>query len=128
MGGRGNCREILEAAAEVAARRRWERWLFPFTHPWRFLGPEEYLEWLPRCGFRPERVALVPKDMVHSGRSELTAWLRTTWMPVLARVPEPLRCELAQEIVSVHLRARAPDADGATHLAMVRLEVEATAL
>jgi trans-aconitate methyltransferase len=127
MGGRGNCAELIAAARLVACDPRWSRWLSSFTSPWHFHGPEEYLRWLERTGFRPERVALVEKDMVHDGPAAMTAWLRTTWMPVLGRVPEALRPALAEAIVEQHLVLRPRDAAGRTHAAMVRLEVEAVA-
>jgi len=125
MGGRGNCEELIAAARLVACEPRWSRWLQPFTHPWRFHGPEEYLRWLPRTGFAPERVQLVEKDMVHDGPAALAGWLRTTWMPVLHRVPEALRPALAEAIVEQHLVLRPRDPAGRTHATMVRLEVEA---
>ncbi len=127
MGGRGNSEEIIGAARLVAGDPRWSRWLQPFTHPWRFPGPEEYRGWLERTGFRPARVELVPKDMVHEGPADLAGWLRTTWMPVLGRVPAPLRPALVEAIVEQHLVLRPRDAAGRTHVAMVRLEVEAAA-
>jgi hypothetical protein len=111
----------------VACDPRWSRWLQPLGQPWPFHGPEEYLRWLERSGFRPVRVALVEKDMVHDGPAALTGWLRTTWLPVLARVPEPLRPALAEAIVEQHLVLRPRDGEGRTHAAMVRLEVEAVA-
>lgn len=128
MGGRGNCAELVTAARAVADRPRWARWLLPFSHPWHFHGPEVFRELLPRCGFRAVRAELVAKDMVHDGPGALGAWLRTTWMPVLSRVPEPLRAELGEAIVAEHLARRPPDAQGRTHADMVRLEVEAVAL
>lgn len=127
MGGRGNCAEIIAAARLVACEPRWSRWLQAFTHPWRFHGPEDYLRWLEGAGFRPERVQLVEKDMVHEDPAALAAWIRTTWMPVLERVPAPLRPALAEAIVDQHLVLRPRDAAGRTHVAMVRLEVEAVA-
>jgi trans-aconitate 2-methyltransferase len=127
MGGRGNCAEIIGAAQLVACDPRWSRWLQPFTTPWRFHGPEEYLRWLERAGFRPLRVQLAEKDMVHDGPEALAAWIRTTWMPVLGRVPAPLRPALVEAVVEQHLILRPRDAAGRTHAAMVRLDVEAVA-
>jgi trans-aconitate methyltransferase len=127
MGGRGNCEEIIAAARLVACEPRWSRWLQGFASPWRFQAPEDYLRWLEATGFRPARVQLVPKDMVHEGPGALAAWIRTTWMPLLDRVPAPLRPSLAQAIVEQHLVLRPRDAAGRTHVAMVRLEVEAVA-
>ncbi len=127
MGGRGNGAEIIAAAEAVSQDPRWSRWLQPFSHPWHFHGPEEYLRWLERTGFRPERVQLVAKDMVHDGTVAMASWMRTTWMPILSRVPEALRPALAQAIVERHVALHPLDSAGRTHAAMVRLEVEAVA-
>lgn len=127
MGGRGNCAELIAAAELVACDPRWSRWLSPFTQPWRFQAPEDYLKWLDRTGFRPEAVRLVQKDMVHDDAAALGAWLRSTWMPVLSRVPAPLQPSLTDAIVEQHLVLRPRDPAGRTHAAMVRLEVEAVA-
>jgi trans-aconitate methyltransferase len=127
LGGRGNCAEIFQAAEAVAAHPRWARWLSPLPMPWHFRGPEEWLPWLEQTGFRPGRVELVPKDMVHGSRAELGFWLRTTWMPVLERVPAPLRPDLVDAIVARHVAVHPLDAEGRTHTGMVRLEVEAAA-
>ena len=87
----------------VAARKpRFAPFLHGFTLPWTFLGPEEYLSFLPRCGFKPRRVELVGKDMVHDSPDELRAWMRTTWMPILTRLPEPLRPSLVDAAIATH--------------------------
>jgi hypothetical protein len=119
MGGRGNCAELLSAAETTAREARWAPFLLPFTNPWYFRGPEDYEALLPRSCFRPLRAELVHKEMVHESRDELRAWLRTTWMPVLSRVPEALRRELADAIVDCYLAVRPPDARGRTHATMV---------
>lgn len=127
MGARGNCAEIADAVRVAAGDSRFTPFLRGFSLPWTFLGPEEYLTFLPRCGFKPRRVELVGKDMVHDSPEELHAWMRTTWMPILTRLPEPLRPELVDAAIATHLRTRPPDALGHTHVPMVRLEVEAEA-
>jgi trans-aconitate 2-methyltransferase len=128
MGGRGNCAGILAVAEEIASDPRWATFLQPFASPWQFQGPEEYRPLLPRCGFRPLRAELLARDMVHDHAEGLRAWMRTTWMPVLARVPERLRASLVEAIASRYLALRPPDADGRTHVDVVRFEVEAVAL
>lgn len=127
MGGRDNCGEILEAARAAAEDPRFAPRLAPLEHPWTFLGPEDYLALLPRCGFRATRAELLEKDMVHAP-GELAAWMRTTWMPVLDRLPQPLRDPFVDEVVRRHLARRPADAAGRTHTRMVRLEVEAEAI
>jgi trans-aconitate methyltransferase len=127
MGGRGSCAELADAVLAAAADPRLAAFLKGFTLPWNFLGPEDYLTLLPRCRFRPRRVELLEKDMVHDGPQELRSWMRTTWMPVLARLPDPLRPALLDAVIGHHLTRRPPDAAGRTHVAMFRLEVEAEA-
>lgn len=46
--------------------------------------------WLPRTGFRLVRAELRPKDMVHDGMEGLSGWIRTTWLPILGKLPEGL--------------------------------------
>ncbi len=128
MGGRGNCAEVLAAAEEVARRSPWAAHLQPFSSPWHFQAPEEYRALLPGCGFRAVRAELLPRDMAHDSPEGLRAWMRTTWMPVLARVPEPLRADLVEAITAAYLARRPPDVQGRTHVDMVRLEVEAVAV
>ncbi len=127
MGGRGNCAAILAAAESVAAEPRWAPHLLPFSTPWHFQGPEAYLRLLAASGFRTVRAGLLARDMVHDGPGGLAAWMRTTWMPILARVPEELRGELIAAVVERYLAGRPPDAQGRTHVDMVRFEVEAVA-
>ena len=128
MGGRGNCAELFAAFAGAARSPRWARYLDPMPNPWSFHGPDAYWGWLPRCGFRPVRTALVPKDMVHDGPAALAAHLRTAWMPVANCVPEPEREAFLAEVVAQHLARRPADAQGRTHAEMIRLEVEAVAV
>jgi trans-aconitate methyltransferase/uncharacterized OsmC-like protein len=126
MGGRGNCAGILAAAAE-AAGPHWSAHLEPYATPWHFYGPEEYEAWLPRSGFRLVRAELYPKDMIHEGAEALGAWIRTTWMPILGRLPEACRADFIAAVVAHYLRTHPLDAQGRTHVAMMRLEVEAEA-
>jgi trans-aconitate methyltransferase len=128
MGGRGNCAGIVAMAEAVARESRWADHLQPFSSPWHFQDPEQYRALLSGCGFRPLRAELLPRDMVHDQPDGLRAWLRTTWMPILARVPEPLRADLLEAIAARYLAQRPPDARGRTHVDMVRLEVEAVAV
>ncbi len=128
MGGRGNCEEILSAAAEVAAADpRWSAHLEPFPVPWSFYGPEHYERWLARTGFRLLRAELCPKDMIHDGPEALGGWIRTTWLPILGKLPERDRAAFIGAVVGRYLRAHPPDGQGRTHVAIMRLDVEAEA-
>jgi trans-aconitate methyltransferase len=128
MGGRGCTGPILAVAEELASQARWAPYLQPFSCPWHFQAPAEYRALLPGCGFRPVRTELLLRDMIHDSPDGLRAWMRTTWMPVLARVPEPLRPDLLEAIAGGYLARRPPDAHGRTHVDMVRFEVEAVAI
>jgi hypothetical protein len=66
--------------------------------------------------------------MVHDSPDGLRGWMRTTWMPILAQVPEALRAELLSAMVSAYLARRPPDTDGRTHVDIVRFEVVAVAV
>jgi trans-aconitate methyltransferase len=52
--------------------------------------------------------------------------LRTTWIPYVQRVPENLREEFIQAVTLRYLSKHPPDTDGAVHVRMVRLEIDAT--
>lgn len=128
MGGRGNASDVVRIAEERARSARWSRWFVGFVSPYHFLGPEEYEAWLPRHGFLARRVELIPKDMQHDDALRLRGWLRTTWFPYANRVPEGEREEFWDEILAAYLAAFPLDSSGRTHVAMVRLEVEAEAV
>jgi trans-aconitate methyltransferase len=65
--------------------------------------------------------------MSHASAEGMAGWMRSTWMPVLARVPEDRREELVATLVGRYLARRPVDAEGRTHVPMFRLEVEAVA-
>ncbi|MGZ4948788.1 MAG: SAM-dependent methyltransferase, partial [Halobacteriota archaeon] len=87
---------------------------------------QEYRALLLDAGLTPQRVELVPKDMVHDGIEGLTGWFRTTWLPDVERVPEALQDEFAADVVQRYVENNPLDADGRTHVRMMQLEVEAT--
>jgi len=59
--------------------------------PGSFYGVEEYRGFVSRVGLSPERIALIPKDMVHDGKEALKGWVRTVFLPYTGRLPEALR-------------------------------------
>jgi trans-aconitate 2-methyltransferase len=128
MGGRGNARDVAAAVGAVTREPRWSARFAGFDSPHWFYGPEDYAAWLPACGFRPVRVELIPKDMVHAGPEGLLGWLRTTWFPYAQRLPEGDGEAFWRAVLAAYLASFPPDAAGATHVAMVRLEVEAEAV
>jgi trans-aconitate 2-methyltransferase len=125
MGGQGNAAEILSTLNALARLPRWRSRLEGFACPYFFQGPEQYRRRLSELGFHPGRVELVEKDMQHSGTDGLKGWLRTTWFPYTDRLPPAEREPFLDELLAAYL-ARVPlDAEGRTHVKMVRLEVEA---
>ena len=125
MGGRGNAAPILQTLDRIIKEDTWSRFFQDLSFPYAFYGPEEYRQWLEDLGFRIVRVELLPKDMIHEGKKELAAWIRTTWLPYTQRVPELLRDEFVLEVVDRYSREYPPDGYGSIHVSMVRLEVEA---
>jgi trans-aconitate 2-methyltransferase len=127
MGGRGNCAGVIEACAEVAGRPRWSGHLPRFASPWHFHGPEEYRRWLGPAGFRAVRAELLDRPAIYPGQAAFQGWMRTTWMPVLQRLPEERRGDFLAEVMERYLELHPPDAGGGVRVDMWRLEVEAVA-
>ncbi len=125
MGGQGNAAEIVAGFDRLAQQEQWSGYFTGFSFPYGFHGPYEYRQWLAQAGLNALRVDLFPRDMVHPGREGLTGWLRTTWMPYTARVPQAERETFLSEMVDLYLEKFPPDSQGQTHVGMVRLEVEA---
>lgn len=125
MGGRGNGAAVFAVADALAASPRWSSFFEGFAFPWSFLGPEEYRALCEAAGLTVQRVELLPKEMRQQGAPGLAAWIRTTWLPYLERLPAERRDEFVQEAVDRCLRGRPLAADGAAVVDMVRLEVEA---
>jgi trans-aconitate 2-methyltransferase len=127
MGGRGNARDVAAAVDAATRDGRWSERFRGFVGPHWFYAPDDYASWLPARGFRPDRVELILKDMVHPSPEGLRGWLRTTWFPYARRLPEGEREAFWDAVLVRYLAEFPPDAAGATHVAMVRLEVEAVA-
>jgi trans-aconitate 2-methyltransferase len=128
MGGRGNAHEIFRIVRGITGLPRWCQYFDDFIPPYHFYGPEDYEQWLAQCDFLPRRIELIPKDMQHRGRPGLIGWLRSTWFPYTDRLPAQQRDLFLEEVVENYLSLYPLDADGNTHVEMVRLEVEAYAL
>lgn len=123
-GGRGNAGELMNLTEDLIKESRWSRYFRGFEFPYYFYGPEGYHAWLEQAGLEEIRVALVPKEMVQQGTIGLEGWIRTTWHPVIERIPEDLRPQFVSEMAKRYL-AHHPLEDGLAKLGMVRLEVEA---
>jgi trans-aconitate 2-methyltransferase len=128
MGGQGNAAEIEAAFRRRMSAPRYHKYFTEFTIPYHFYGPESYQDWLPQAGFTARRIELIPKDMQHDGPEGLRGWLRTTWFPFTDRLPDELRADFLEEVLADYLERFPLDAQCKTHVAMVRLEVEANFL
>ena len=105
--------------------KRWRGFFRKMPTPYFFYAPEDYEKWLPRFGFKINTLKLAPKDATYAGADGFAAWLRTTWLPYVQRVPENLREEFIAAVTERYVAKHPPDADGKVHVRMVRLEIDA---
>jgi len=125
FGGRGNAAAPLGIADEMTGEERWRSYFEGFDFRYAFFGPEEYRAWLEEAGLLPQRVELIPKEMIQPNPEAFASWIETTWHPYLERVPEGLRRDFISEIVDRYLSEHPLDDEGRVHVGMVRLEVVA---
>jgi len=93
--------------------------------PYFFYAPEDYEKWLPKFGFKINSLKLASKDATYAGAKGFAAWLRTTWLPYVQRVPENLREEFIAAVTQRYVAKHPPDAENKVHVRMVRLEIDA---
>jgi trans-aconitate methyltransferase len=96
-----------------------------FAFHYGFFDRTEYRRWLIESGFEPLRVELIPKDMTYTSRQDFAAWIRTTWLPRMSRLPESRRSGYIEAVMDEYLKKYPADSDGMIHIRMVRLEAEA---
>ncbi|MEN6443105.1 MAG: methyltransferase domain-containing protein [Methanoregula sp.] len=125
MGGKGNAEQAFRAFDALVRELQWSRYFADFTFPYGFFGNEEYRSWVASAGLDPVRSELIPKIMVHPSRDDFAAWIRTTWLPYLERVPETRQQNFIDELIDRYLLMYPADTHGGIHVGMVRLEVEA---
>ncbi len=128
MGGKDNAKDVVHIVENLIQSNSWKKYFDGFEFPYGFHDSKDYREWLFAAGFKPVRVQLIPKDMVHQNTFELAGWIRTTWLPYIDRVPDDLREIFIDKIVRNYLDEFPTDRNGSTHVEMVRLEVEAVKL
>jgi len=125
MGGKGNAAQVFEALDKLLAQSRWNEYFSNFSFHYGFYSPAEYCPWLVAAGLCPVRVELIQKDMAYPDPEGFSGWFRTTWMPYLERIPEDRQESFIRDITDQFLDLYPPDASGAIHVKMMRLEVEA---
>lgn len=127
MAGRGNASAFFDVALSSGpAYERWGHHYADMPFPYGFYAPEEYTPWLVAAGLTPRRVELFARDMTQKGADGLAGWMRTTWMPYTDRIPEAEREQFITQAVAAYLDRYPADEQGLVHVAMSRLEVEAT--
>ncbi len=124
-GGKGNAQDVFVALRPEMRLKRWREFFRKMERPYFFHSPDSYERWLPQFGFKSQGVQLSPKDAIYDGRKGFAAWLRTTWLPYVQRVPENLREEFIAAVTDRYLAKHPPDVDGRVHVRMVRLEIYA---
>jgi trans-aconitate 2-methyltransferase len=127
-GGKGNAQDVFVVLRPEMRLKRWREFFRQMTTPYFFYAPSDYEKWLPKFGFKIQSLKLAPKDATYDGASGFTAWLRTTWIPYVQRVPENLREEFIAAVTARYLARHPPDKTGQIHVRMVRLEIDAVKL
>ncbi|HUA67899.1 MAG TPA: hypothetical protein VMA13_05065, partial [Candidatus Saccharimonadales bacterium] len=127
-GGKGNAQDVFVATRPEMRLKRWREFFRGMGKPYFFYSPADYEKWLPRFGFKILGVRLAPKDATYEGAKGFAAWLRTTWLPYVQRVPENLREEFITGVTNRYVTRHPPDAEGQVHVRMVRLEIDAIKL
>jgi len=125
MGGKGNASLILSSLNSLLQKEKWKEYFVDFEFPYGFFDVDEYKQLLIQNRFQIDRMNLIRKEMVHEGKSGLTGWIRTTWLPYTNRIPEKYRNEFIDDLVTDYLTQMPLDENGNAHVKMVRLEIEA---
>jgi|ERR1039458_3377990 trans-aconitate methyltransferase len=150
-GGKGNAQDVFLALRPELRQKRWSKFFRKLEKPYFFHAPGDYQKWLPKFGFKINTLKLAPKDATYAGAEGFAAWLRTTWLPYVQRVPEKvaqasclcvsgakeqltgkmpvplpnLREEFIAAVTDRYVAKHPPDAAGLVHVRMVRLEIDA---
>jgi trans-aconitate methyltransferase len=125
FGGRGNAAEVLKTVDSMIVDKKWSPYFRNFEFPYGFYGHEEYGKWLKDTGFSVMRLEMLSKDMVLEGEKGLFSWIASTWHPYTQQVPEELKEEFINELVTRFVGNNPPDDKGFVCIWMVRLEIEA---
>jgi trans-aconitate methyltransferase len=124
-GGQGNAHDVFLVLRPEMRLQRWRSCFRRIPVPYFFYSPRDYEKWLPKAGFKINAVKLAPKDATYAGADGFAAWMRTTWLPYVQRVPENMREEFIAAVTRRYVAKHPPDAEGKIHVRMVRLEIDA---
>jgi len=124
-GGKGNAAAAYEIVNEMTLMSEWLPYLKDVQSPYNFLSEKDYEVLIPETGFKPVRIELLQKDMIHDGVEGFKGFIRTTWLPYTLRIPEEKREQFISEAAGLFVRKHPQDKEGKVHIGMVRLEAEA---
>jgi trans-aconitate 2-methyltransferase len=124
-GGKGNAQDVFVALRPEMRLKRWREFFRKIPTPYFFYAPDDYEKWLPRFGFKIQSVKLATKDATYHGADGFAAWLRTTWIPYIQRVPENAREEFIAAVTQRYIAKHPPDANEKVHVRMMRIEIDA---
>jgi trans-aconitate 2-methyltransferase len=124
-GGKGNAQDVFVALRPEMRLKRWRESFRQMPAPYFFYAPSDYEKWLPKFGFKIQKLKLAPKDATYPGADGFATWLRTTWIPYVQRVPENVREEFIAAVTHRYIAKHPPDKSGQVHVRMVRLEIDA---
>lgn len=127
-GGKGNAQDVFIALRPELRLKQWREYFRKMPEPYFFYAPEEYKKWLEKAGFKMRHVRLAPKDATYAGTDGFATWLRTTWIPYVQRIPEPVREEFIAAVTRRYIAKHPPDGENRVHVKMVRLEIDAVKL
>jgi len=127
-GGKGNAQDVFVALRPEIRLKRWREFFRRMPKPYFFYAPSDYEKWLPKFGFKIQKLKLAPKEAAYNGSEGFATWLRTTWIPYVQRVPENIREEFITAVTQRYIAKHPPDADGKVHVKMVRMEIDAVKL
>ena len=124
MGGKGNANSVVEVLNEISKHNKWKQYFKNFTFPYGFHDPQQYMKWLVETGFKVERIELIPKYRVHNNIDQFKGWIRTQWLPYVARIPEHNREEYIDMVVDKFIETY-PAGESRIVVKRQRLEYEA---
>ena len=124
-GGKGNAQDVFVALRPEMRLKTWSEYFRKMPKPYFFYAPEDYEKWLPKFGFNINTLKLAPKAATYAGADGFAAWLRTTWLPYVQRVPGKRREEFIAAVTQRYVAKHPLDAAGQVHVRMVRLEIDA---
>jgi trans-aconitate 2-methyltransferase len=124
-GGKGNAQDVFVALRPEMRLKRWREFFKKMPTPYFFYAPDDYEKWLPKFGFKIQKIKLAPKDATYESAEGFATWLRTTWIPYVQRVPENVCEEFIAAVTERYVAKHPADADGKVHVRMVRLEIDA---